>query len=263
MRRTTIEIQGADIRPGGSQHLDRNRPGGLIRKFLSFFGTTGLQGGSVIESILGDPQAAAQFSIRAVTRDPSKASAQDLIANGVECVAADMDDTGSLRSALMGAYAVFVVTNFWEKLNADAEIQQGKNVADISNELDIKHLVWSSLLNSPMENWINVFHFDSKAPVEEYIRQIGIPASFFLPGFYMSNIPGRSMRLNLDTKELRFGRPVPGTSPIPLPDTAADTDKFVKRMLLNREKGMSATLQEEMLQNMQLMPEFGYYGTNL
>ncbi|KAK9427973.1 hypothetical protein V1505DRAFT_417174 [Lipomyces doorenjongii] len=246
------------------------------RKFLSFFGTTGLQGGSVIKSILGDPEAAAQFSIRAVTRDPSKASAQDLIANGVECVAADMDDTGSLRSALMGAYAVFVVTNFWEKLNADAEIQQGKNVADISNELDIKHLVWSSLLNV----------------TNEYIRQIGIPASFFLSGFYMSNIPGRTMRLNLGTKELRFGLPVPGTSPISLPDTAADTDKFVKGILLNRENHrvlypehivvdfkavkpefghgakfseipMGIFKNEEMLQNMQLMPEFGYYGTNL
>ncbi|KAK9350557.1 hypothetical protein V1523DRAFT_428912 [Lipomyces doorenjongii] len=84
------------------------------KKILVVFGATGLQGGSVIKSILGHPEAAAQFSIRAVTRDPSKASAQDLIANGVECVAADMDDTGSLRSALMGAYAFFVVTNFWE-----------------------------------------------------------------------------------------------------------------------------------------------------
>ncbi|KAK9317065.1 hypothetical protein V1524DRAFT_375558 [Lipomyces starkeyi] len=283
------------------------------KKLLVVFGATGLQGGSVINSILGDPKAAAQFSIRAVTRDPSKPSAQALTAKGVECVVGDTDDKDSLRSALKGAYAVFVVTNFWEKMNADAEIQQGKNVADIAKELDVQHLVWSSLLNVTKLSGgklDKVLHFDSKATVEEYIRQIGIPASFFLPGFYMSNIPGQMMRVNPGANEFMMGLPIPGTSPIPLLDTAADTGKFVKGILLNREQslgkrflgatdyytpeqivddfkavkpasgkgakyselptavfkailasiGLSEDLQEEMLQNMQLMPEFGYFG---
>jgi hypothetical protein len=33
---------------------------------------------------------------------------------------------------LKGAYAVFAVTNFWENPKADVEIQQGKNIADVS-----------------------------------------------------------------------------------------------------------------------------------
>jgi len=30
-------------------------------------------------------------------------------------------------------------------------------------------------------------HFDSKADVEEYVRELGIPATFFFAGCYMSN----------------------------------------------------------------------------
>ena len=32
-------------------------------------------------------------------------------------------------------------------------------------------------------------HFESKAEVEEYTRSLGIPATFFFAGAYMSNIP--------------------------------------------------------------------------
>lgn len=56
------------------------------KKLLVVLGATGKQGGSVINSVLGDEKAAAQFSIRAITRDPSKPSAQALAKRGVECV---------------------------------------------------------------------------------------------------------------------------------------------------------------------------------
>jgi uncharacterized protein YbjT (DUF2867 family) len=58
-----------------------------------------------------------------------------------------MDDKPSLTAAMEGAYAVFAVTNFWEKASAAVEIQQGKNIADVAKEVGVHHLVWSSLLN--------------------------------------------------------------------------------------------------------------------
>ena len=58
----------------------------MTKKILVVFGATGKQGGSVINSILDDPKSSAQFSIRAITRDPSKPSAQALTKRGVECV---------------------------------------------------------------------------------------------------------------------------------------------------------------------------------
>ena len=42
-----------------------------------------------------------------------------------------MDDKESLRSAIKGSYGVFAVTNFWEYLDGDREIAQGKNIADV------------------------------------------------------------------------------------------------------------------------------------
>ncbi len=42
---------------------------------------------------------------------------------------------------------MYAVTNFWEKMSADVEIQQGKNIADVAKEVGVQHYVWSSLLN--------------------------------------------------------------------------------------------------------------------
>lgn len=63
--------------------MDHSEP----KKVLVVFGATGLQGGSIIEQVLADPKASSQFSIRGITRDPSKPAAKELTAKGVECVA--------------------------------------------------------------------------------------------------------------------------------------------------------------------------------
>ena len=102
------------------------------KKIVVVFGATGNQGGSVINSVLGDPKTASEFKIRGITRDPSKPNAQALTARGVECVAADINSRDQIRSALQGAYAVFAVTNYWEKMDAELEKTQGRNVADMS-----------------------------------------------------------------------------------------------------------------------------------
>lgn len=56
------------------------------KKVVVVFGATGIQGGSVIKSILEDPQAKEQFKLRGITRDPSKPNAKALAEKGVECV---------------------------------------------------------------------------------------------------------------------------------------------------------------------------------
>jgi hypothetical protein len=155
-----------------------------------------------------------------------------------------------------------------------------------------------------------VKHFDSKAAVEAYIRQSGVPATYFLPGAFMSNLPGGMLRQSPPDNAWTLALPIPTNSPIPLFDAAEDTGKFVKGILLSREKTLgkrvygatdyytinqiaeqfkeqypeagkdakvvelphnvfkgimvnargSEEVAEEMLQNMRLMSEFGYYG---
>ena len=43
---------------------------------------------------------------------------------------ADLDDKASLVKAMQGSYAVFGVTNYWEHIDAESEVRQGKNLAD-------------------------------------------------------------------------------------------------------------------------------------
>ncbi|KAG0651199.1 hypothetical protein D0Z07_2002 [Hyphodiscus hymeniophilus] len=300
------------------------------KKIITVFGATGAQGGSVVKAILGDSKLRDSWTVRGITRDVSKPSAKALESQGAETVAvslltlslrtnlrydieANLDDASTLKSALKGAYAVFAVTNYWESQSADVEMKQGKAIADAAKEAGVSHFIWSSLPNiTELSKGVltNVKHFDSKAHIETYIREIGIPASFFLPGFYMSNIPGGMMRQLPPNNDWTLGLPIPTSSPVPLLNTVDDTGKFVKGILLNREKtlgariygatayytlteivkefqevfpeagksakavelphevykgalgqaGMPESAQEELLQNMRLLNEFGYYG---
>lgn len=60
---------------------------------------------------------------------------------------ADLNDKPSLVKAMTGAAAVFTMTNYWEKMDMELEIQQGKNLADAAKETGVNHYIWSSLLN--------------------------------------------------------------------------------------------------------------------
>lgn len=82
----------------------------------------------------------------------------------------------------------------------------------------------------------HVHHFDSKAKVEAYIRTIALPATFMLPGFYMSNFPGSALRFDPSINAYTFSMPVPSSSPVPLFATNADAGKFVKAILSHREE---------------------------
>lgn len=42
---------------------------------------------------------------------------------------------------------MFTMTNYWEKMDMELEIQQGKNLADAAKEAGVNHYIWSSLLN--------------------------------------------------------------------------------------------------------------------
>ena len=169
---------------------------------------------------------------------------------------------------------------------------------------------WAWLISPESKGALaHVAHFDSKAHIEEYIRKSGLPASYFMPGFYMSNLPGGMLRQLPPNNDWTLALPIPASTPIPLLDTADDTGKFVKGILNNREKtlgkriygatdyytieeivkefkeqfpeagktaksaelphdvfkgiimktGAPAESAEELLQNMRLMNEFGYY----
>lgn len=59
----------------------------MAKRTIVIFGATGKQGGSVVKSVLADSNAASQFHVKAVTRDPTKGSAKSLADLGAEVVA--------------------------------------------------------------------------------------------------------------------------------------------------------------------------------
>jgi len=138
-----------------------------------------------------------------------------------------------------------------------------------------------------------------------------LPATFLLLGFYATNLTKDHMFSKGPDGNWAINFPVPGTAKAPIIDTVEDTGKFVKGILLNREKtlgkrvlaaenyytfneiveqfkelypeagktarfneipheafkgylqsaaGMNETVSQEMLENMRLLNEFGYYG---
>lgn len=83
----------------------------------------------------------------------------------------------------------------------------------------------------------NVYHFDSKAIVEDYVRELGIPATFFLPGFFMSNIPGGMMRQVPPDNAWTLALPVPETAPIPLFADGGDAGgSWVRAIVQKRDR---------------------------
>ncbi len=95
-----------------------------------------------------------------------------------------------LDKAISGSHTVFLVTNFWATMSADTEVAQGKAVADACKRSGVQHLIFSSLINTAEASkgrLSHISHFDGKAKIEQYIRDQQIPATFFLPGYYMAN----------------------------------------------------------------------------
>ncbi len=222
-----------------------------MSKILTVFGATGNQGGSVVNVVLNHPKLSSEYKIRGVTRDTSKSAAQALVQKGVEVVQGDINDKGALRRILEGSSAVFAVTNYWEKASKEVEYTQGTHIADIAHEVGVEHLIWSSLphvtkskvpsilskialtnTGIPVTNGQlkHVEHFDSKAEVEEYIRSKKMPASFFQPGFFMSNLKG-SLRPG-DDGNYTLTAPWHPDTKVPMLDVVADTGKFVAAALL-------------------------------
>ena len=217
-----------------------------MSKIITIFGATGNQGGSVIENILADATLSQEFKIRGITRDVSKPAAQNLIRKGVEMVAvriefeicrssnmtekeqADMNSKTDLTSALEGSHTVFLVTNYWETASRDTEVTQGKNVTDVAKEVGVKHLIFSSLLDvtkTTNGRLSHVPHFDGKAEIEDYVRESGLPATFYLPGYFMSNF--EMMVRKGEDGTLTLAYPVGKDTRFPLIDVAEDTGIFL------------------------------------
>jgi uncharacterized protein YbjT (DUF2867 family) len=141
-----------------------------------------------------------------------------------------MSSAQSVAPAVQGAHTVFLVTNFWESMSSEVEINQGKAVVDASKAAGVQHIIFSSLINvtkASSGRLPNVSHFDGKAAIEEYIRHSGLAGTFVLPGMFMSGFE-TMIQKNPESEPAGYtlALPVdPHKAITPLFDAAADTGK--------------------------------------
>ena len=136
-------------------------------------GATGLQGGAVTRHLLKEG-----WRVRGLTRDRSSKRAQALEALGAEVVQGDMVDVASLRPVFAGAYGVYSVQNPFIG-GPEAEVIQGKNVADVAKESGVQHLVYGSAgigrKGTGIPSW------ETKLQVEDHMKALDLPYTVLRP----------------------------------------------------------------------------------
>lgn len=166
-------------------------------------GATGAQGGAVIDILLSSPPF--PIHIRGTTRRVSSPASQALIARGIEMVQADFDDPSSLSTAFADAWAIFAVTDFWERFSQDPsgpaaameqDFEHGVHLARAAARVkSLQHYIWST---EPYSSRLShgkhfVPHFDGKARVDEFIRSkfrdtLYLKTTFLWVSFYAKNL---------------------------------------------------------------------------
>src|SRR5713101_7527279 len=117
---------------------------GHSAKAILVIGTTGQQGGAVVQALQPTP-----FAIRALVRPGAfkrsrSQSVSRLEQQGVQIMPGDLDDVESLRRAMAGAYGVFSVTTFRDK-GVLAEVERGQRAVDAAKQAGVQHFVYSSV----------------------------------------------------------------------------------------------------------------------
>ncbi|RMJ21880.1 NmrA-like family [Aspergillus sp. HF37] len=215
-----------------------------MSNLLVVFGATGNQGLSVATAALTDPALASQYKVRAVTRDPSKPTAQALQSQGAEVVRGDFDNEASLHAALQDAHTVFLMTNttVFDEQGAGLEIRHGKTVADAAVAAGARRLIYSTAYPAAELSGgkFGVPHFDAKVAVERYIRGLPVKSVFVAPGSFMQNfmtmtVPRPAGDGGGSDDLVVTGIQAPETE-LPWIDVEADTGKFVARILAEPER---------------------------
>ena len=145
-------------------------------------GATGNQGGAVIDHLLASDT---DFEVLGLTRDASGDVAESLAERGVEMVEGNLDEPDSIRPHVADADAVFAVTNFWTQ-GYEKQVQQGKNIANVSAEEGIEQFVFSGVGSHHEET--GVPHFDSAWEIEEHAASLDLPMTVLQPVFFFQNL---------------------------------------------------------------------------
>ncbi|UNI20870.1 hypothetical protein JDV02_006919 [Purpureocillium takamizusanense] len=161
-------------------------------KLITVYGATGVQGGSVVNSLLQNKSG--DFSVRAISRDPESDKAKALASRGVEVVKGDGFSKDQMLEAFKGSWAAFVNTNSTDpNLNQPDGLTEsglGKIIVDAAFEAGVQHLLYSGLASASAatNGEIPCRDFEEKYAVGEYAKSKGFKSVAIISmGWYMEN----------------------------------------------------------------------------
>jgi uncharacterized protein YbjT (DUF2867 family) len=182
---------------------DRSKPQDYSPgEVIAVVGATGKQGSATARELL-----ARGASIRALTRDVESDAARALADVGAEVVAMDLDDPPSVVAVFEGASRVFAMATM-AGVGPEGETRHGITIADAARQAAVGYLVYSSVGGA--ERHTGIPHFESKRRVEEHIEELGLPATFVRPVFFMENLLGNAV----ENGEVVVRLPVPDGIPV-------------------------------------------------
>jgi uncharacterized protein YbjT (DUF2867 family) len=190
------------------------------RPTVAVCGATGQQGGAVVNSLLES----GKYQIRALTRNGTSDKANYLRDRGVEIVTADFDQPETLVKAFQDCQLAFLVTNFWEHMDAKREYRQGCALMDAVETAGIIHVVWSTLEDTRVNKYndeipfigdYKVAHFDEKGRITEYAKTKRFQRTDLYTSFYYENFL-TTMKLSPDKDGIRRLYLPIGNRPIPM-----------------------------------------------
>ena len=203
------------------------------QKTIVVTGATGLQGGAVTRHLLSEG-----WHVRALTRNRASTKTQALAAAGAEVVQGDMGDVASLRPVFAGAYGVYSLQNPFIS-GPEAEVRQGKNVADVAKESGVQHLVYGSAgigrKGTGIPSW------ETKLQVEDHMKGLQLPLTILRPMALMELMTEKKFFPNVGTwhvmpKVMGLSRRLPWLCADDLGAIAAkafaDPDRFVGQDLV-------------------------------
>lgn len=175
-------------------------------KTIAIVGATGAQGGATVKAFHALKEAGnTEFKVRAITRDPTSDKAKAIEPFTEEIIKADADDLDSMVEAFKDCYGAYLVSDFWQDMDVDHEMQSLRNLLEAAKKAGVKHIVLSTLESTKdfvnnaenKDTWklpkgheatgMYVPHFDSKADVTKEFEDQGLPITKFLTSFYYEN----------------------------------------------------------------------------
>lgn len=143
-------------------------------------GATGHQGGGLARLLLRRGH-----RVRALTRKPQSPAAEELQKLGAEVVIGDLGERSSIERAARGVDAAFLVATPYEK-GPDAETRFGMTGLDAIRSAGVPYVVYSSVGDADRKTGIP--HFESKARIEEHLKDLGLQYSVVAPVFFSENL---------------------------------------------------------------------------